>query len=527
MSCFRRACTAVRVVTLEALLRSTVKGVPRSLNSKYTILRVLWALSVTALVFTGFYQASLVIIRYRKYEYSTVSTDMSVIGSGINYADPAITLCSLNGFAGNASSRLEQLGLMSLGDYEKMIEDLTYCEECSEADQAKLLLLKNDLLTSHGYYAYIGKENANKLGHSFEELVVACYLHELDGYRSHLKRCSQVFEKQHMDPDFYVCYSLNIMRQNTDSINGITLIFHLDNYFEPQFDHLDPTFERGQHLGAVINLHEVGKFPTLYQDSVFVSPGFFTDIKLVVSVKERLGHPYTNCTNELYVPGTNHIYTSEHCISVCMERHIASSCQCKDIFMLNILEDTENTNLTYCINPDQGRERLLEKIQCVENVRRSQKLHCSTRCPMACYEIQYETVTSSARWPPQVFRQEFYESHIANRPYESHYEHMRSIIFGNVTGGETPNMAEYRNLIRSNFLRVDIDRKEDNYILNADIPATSFSAFIADLGGMMNIFAGITFWVFVEIVEYCFTLCFSKSSIRTMSVEPVQEVTRL
>ena len=342
---------------------------------------------------------------------------MSVINSGVNYVDPAITLCNLNEFSGNASSRFYQLGLLSLRDYEKMIEDITHCEECSEADQGKLLLLRNDLLTPHGYYAYVGKENAKKLSHTYKGLVVDCYLHRTDSYRSHLKRCSQIYVKQHLDQDHYACYTLEISSESQDYFSAVTLILHLDNYFESQFDHLDVTFQRGQYIGAVINLHEVGKFPTLYQSSVFVAPGFFTDVKMIASVKQRLGHPYTNCTDEGHLQGTRYMYTSEHCMSICMEKHVASYYQCKDIFLLNILEDTEAENLTYCINPDQDQERLLEKVHCVDYVRRTLKASCYARCPMACYDISYDTSTSSARWPPDALHQEFYESYIANRPY--------------------------------------------------------------------------------------------------------------
>ena len=515
------------MVTIEALLGSTVKGVPRSLKSKHTLLRVLWSLSVIILVSVALYTGYLIIVDYLKYEYSTLSTDMSVIGSGVNYAGPAITLCNLNGFSGNASSQFDELGLMSLGDYEKMIENITHCEECSKSDKGKLIRLRNDLLTPHGYYTYIGKEYAEKLSHTYEEFVVGCYLHKIDGYRSHLKGCSQIVVTQFMDPDYYACYTLKIDREYEDYFSGVSLILHLDNYFDHQFDHLDVTFQRGQHIGAMINLHEVGKFPTLYQDSVFVGPGFFTDIKMTVSANERLGYPYTNCTNEWYVPGTSYIYTSDHCASVCIEKHVASHCLCKDIFMLNILEDTETENLTYCIDPGQGRERLLEKVHCVADVRITKKASCYAQCPMACDDVKYDTLTSSARWPPDPLRQEFYESHIANRSYEWRYERMKKLMMGKVGRQEALIMSEYKTLVRNNFLRVDIDLKEDSYILNADQPKTSLPAFIADLGGAMNIFAGITFWVFVEIAEYFFTICFSRSSIRMMSIGPVQEVTRL
>ena len=467
----------------------------------------------------AFYEASTIITNYRKFEYFTLSSDMSMFRSGVNYAEPAITLCNLNGFSGSASSLFDQFNLMSLGDYEKMIENVTHCKDCSEADQAKLILLRRNLLTPYGYYTYIGKEYARKLSHTYEDFVIGCYLQ--------LKGCSQIVVRQHMDPDYYACYTLEINSESQDHFSGVTLILHLDNYFELQFDHLDVAFQRGKYNGAIINLHEVGKFPTLYQNSVFVAPGFFTDVKMTVSAKERLGHPYTNCTDEFYVPQTEYIYTSDHCVSVCMEKKIASYCQSKDIFMLNILEDTVNANLTHCIDPDQGRDRLLEKIHCVDHVRNTQKSSCYAQCPMACDDIKYDTLTSTARWPPHFIRQEFYESYIANRSYEWRYEKVKKLILRKVTSKETLILSQYKTLVRSNFLRVDIDIKEDSYILNADIPTKNPSGFIADLGGALNIFAGITFWVFVEIADYLFTICSIRSSIRVVSVGPVQEVTRL
>ena len=505
------------------LLDSTVKGVPRCLKSKHLSLRFLWSLSVMFLITIGLHEASLVIIQYMRHEYSSYSKDISAPFSDVmGYPGPALTICNLNSFSGNASDRIRALELITLKDYEELVERLTNCERCTAKEKLELRQTRSDLLTPHGYYAYIGRDNAQTLSHHYPDLIPGCFEHKTDGFRSHMKVCKGVDVQPHVHPDYYRCYTMNFRSFGGKIITGITLIMHLDNFFDEQFDHLDVTHEMGKYTGAVLVLHEVGQFPPLNQKSVYLPPGYFTNVKTTFAARKRLGSPYTNCTDTLFVAGTNYTYTSEHCKSVCLERLIAAQCDCVDMFMLNILETTSHENLSFCNDIGQDPEQFKQKSRCANDVRKGFWTHCSKTCPIPCDDVTFETSTSSARWPPNILHEEFYESYIAGRPYEWRYKELEHNVFRVLNKKErNRNMLEFMHLIRNNFLRVDIDLNEDSFILNVALPKQTFSGFLSDLGGALNIFAGITFWVSVEMVEYLVMICCSRRLVRSVNIKPI------
>ena len=55
--------------------------------------------------------------------------------------------------------------------------------------------------------------------------------------------------------------------------------------------------------------------------------------------------------------------------------------------------------------------------------------------------------------------------------------------------------------LERNFLRVDIQMNHIDIILYKDIATTSLTTLISNLGGTLNLFAGITIVLFVEIID--------------------------
>ena len=515
---FRSGRGRVKAMLTHSFLNTSIKGIPRAVRADRRTSRVLWTVFTLGFISVSAFQSVGIASYYLKFEYHTFSSQVST-KSGSGTPHPSVTICNLNCFAGNASRTIKDLGLMDLGTYERMIETITACKGCSEEDSSFLQRLRKDLLTPHGYFTSIGKENAWRLGQLRDEFIIGCYLHKADAYRSHFKECRSglVEVNTHFDPDYFLCHTITPI--NSDSLHGITLILHLDDFFSEQYDHLDLVYEQGKYLGAVLSLHEQGKFPVMRQKSVHLPPGYFTDIKIESREKERLPWPYSNCTGDEYTPGTNWKYTSGHCISSCMEAKIITGCLCKDTYLLNILDTMDHDHLPYCIDPAHGQQAMLEKTKCAWYIRNNQMGECIAKCPISCDDIHFEPISSTALWPPNPFHDEFYESHIAGRPYEWRYANLSRVVFEENNPGASPR-SEIRGLVSRNFLRVDISFNEVIFTKDQDIPKTTFTQFLSLLGGMLNIFGGISIFVSVELVDLLITLCFTRKTLDVHELQP-------
>ena len=489
---------------------TTVKGVPRVIKAPRRVLRILWTGST--LVFFGLatWQVTLLVIQYLQFSYVTLLTEERLREKPTEEFAmcPAITICNLNPFTGNASSLIQSLGLPGLQAFSELVLDVTNCTDCSGENKKLLHRVRNDLLTSHGYYTYIGKEMALQLAHQRDDLILDCHMHLREGFRSYKEQCNINADMEPFtDFSFFKCWILNAA-VNT-SINhpqtGVGLALHLDNHFGEHYDYLNMRHDYGQHLGALVVVHEPGTPPMLRRDSYYLPPGGFFDIKVDITHHTREPNPYGDCREApLLLEGTSWRYSVDGCISVCMEKKIADQCKCRSLFTLNLMEDTF-AGLPYCANPAVGTAALLENSICDERIREFQYQECEEECPHACEETKYTPKISQAVWPPDPFHDIFYDDYVRNRTYEFRYTDLSKYIQSS-TG--THLEKEYlRSLVSRNFLHADIYVGSNTYLRLTDTPKITPSGFLSQLGGMLNLFAGISIVIVSEIIDALIRLC--------------------
>ena len=105
---------------------------------------------------------------------------------------------------------------------------------------------------------------------------------------------------------------------------------------------------------------------------------------------------------------------------------------------------------------------------------------------------------SYSEWPSDRFFGDFYDTYIAGRPYEQRYAKLRNMDPVNTTATD---LLEAETLIKHNFLTVNIVSHE-NMLEYKDDPKITLEVFVSQLGGALNLWAGITVAVVVEIVEF-------------------------
>ena len=133
-----------------------------------------------------------------------------------------------------------------------------------------------------------------------------------------------------------------------------------------------------------------------------------------------------------------------------------------------------------------------------------------------CFRFQI----TYALWPTSPYHDNFYDMYISNRTYESHFMSLKNKTLRNTSKDDR---LSDNVLVSRNFLGIQLYTGQQRVMIYEARPQVSPSAFMSQLGGALNLWAGITVVVIVELLELGFRtladLCKSKHASKSSSVE--------
>ena len=98
-------------------------------------------------------------------------------------------------------------------------------------------------------------------------------------------------------------------------------------------------------------------------------------------------------------------------------------------------------------------------------------------------------------WPAHSIHQNFYDLYIANRSYEKHYR----TLFKRPSSNH-----ELFHKVSKHFLVVHTYLETITALDISDKPQLTGISFMSQLGGALNLWAGITVVVLIEFIEFCY-----------------------
>ena len=121
---------------------------------------------------------------------------------------------------------------------------------------------------------------------------------------------------------------------------------------------------------------------------------------------------------------------------------------------------------------------------------------------------------SQTSWPSHTIHQNFYDMYIANRSYESHYRALFE------QANDSSRREELFKKVTKHFLAVHVYWENLAAFEMQDKPQLTPTSFMSQLGGALNLWAGITVVVIIELVELCYEVVagwFSRNCIKKQS----------
>jgi hypothetical protein len=246
--------------------------------------------------------------------------------------------------------------------------------------------------------------------------------------------------------------------------------------------------------GAIIRIDNVSHVIDHIKDGVFVSPGTSTYISVNREYKTILPKPYSDCEIDSYDKSTNfdsdlykliknsmYDYTQSFCLEQCLNRLQFEMCGCQTSFFKTVISPKIcfSDNDFYCaIN---AYYNVYLKNNYIQNV-------CMPQCPLECYSNKFTFSTSSYD-----VNGDMYVNTIKNNP------NLASDFVTEKINAET---------VRTSFVRINVFYETLSYTMTEETPQWDIFSLVANMGGNLGLFLGVSFFSTCEIITTLFELYF-------------------
>ncbi|KAG8184132.1 hypothetical protein JTE90_008913 [Oedothorax gibbosus] len=319
-------------------------------------------------------------------------------------------------------------------------------------------------------------------GMNFDNMIRSC---SFEGSRCYRENFTVLYH-----PKFGKCYMFNFLGStalptqeplpiyNYGSSSGLQLILYIN--LVPSVSLLN------DEIGVRMVIHDPRDVPFVAEYGVNIKPQDMTAIEVTLSTVERLGPPWGDCEPEgtpIMFDSTGSQYSILGCQKACRHYHLIKQCGCKSREFLRGLTSLQvgDASHKFCNIANET------EMECMENLRiaiEKQKIVCT--CKPACKETNYGFSVSSSQ-----LNRNFYKTVKAIRTLRSHEKGHHNIT--NTTEGST--MVGLK--VYYNTFQVGHDREVATY---------SWETLVANVGGNLGFFMGLTLVTFVELFEFLWDL---------------------
>ena len=367
---------------------TSMKGIPRLLRAKSVFMRFVWAINIIGFLSIAAYQTVLLTKEYFQYKVYTSTGEIIMPyfdQTQENVGTPDVTLCNANPFASNKSGEFP-----TMEEYFRLVKQATSCDDnCTDEECVALNHIRKAMLSTRGYFSYIGGHNAKKIGHSLESFLAYCDLHMDDGVYIHHTPCTsaaQIIKIQH--GMLFNCYTIRLpLNEFPDKIfKGFIAVLHLDDYdaFWDEQTLLTPHEEPGQMSGAWVFVHQRNTPLHVYYNRFMLQPGNFHDIPVKMELRMYLPTPHGRCQN-----ANGEKYSLHQCFANCLQTRIYEQCGCLDQQNYTSQWEPLDTNWPQCLSLSLEKTVIVRNWRCAMKEKMKGALECRSSCPERCQVIRY------------------------------------------------------------------------------------------------------------------------------------------
>ena len=445
---------------------------------------------------------------------------------------PDITLCNLYPVGETIDPRLTWQQYLNIVNAARprisleFLDSLTPYHNITPEDYASMW---ESLESSSVYFTNFPVYSNNVLG-ALPGMVTDCKYYSWDSMESDID-CANVI-KTVSSSMFFKCHTLHLNDSFIQTVRSLALILYVNNFPEvaDTFIPMDP--RQPSATGIRVMIHSPGTRPDT-DDGVNVGPGTETTFKVIPTKISRLNKPHNpdGCTSQPYLDGSTDLYTTTACVRICIQEQILSQCKCLSNNYKVSPDQLVRANSTKC-----GNMSILEygnittehpaglvQIICVPLATIDYN-SCNAKCQLSCKENIYEYTYGVAPWPHLSHQLALYRRYIKGNTqiYQDHFSPYEQIYSDEGSKSLPPNTISNQlanlDLIRNNFLKVNILQKYPTPYVMTDKPQMTWETMLANIGGSLSLWLGITVMTLAELAELAYSVvlfCYEKKKTRS------------
>ncbi|GIX92056.1 degenerin-like protein unc-105 [Caerostris darwini] len=232
-----------------------------------------------------------------------------------------------------------------------------------------------------------------------------------------------------------------------------------------------------REIGARVVIHDPHILPFVSEYGVNVRPKDMTSLELSLSKVERLKAPWGNCDDDLRRMQNGDPYSVLGCEKFCILKDMTTRCNCT---LRHLLRGTVLNQLRppypLCNISDENQK------DCAFNVTEDIYNRPDCNCLSPCSETVYEYAVTSSK-----LNQNFYRM-------------VKAIRTLNVGPNGNQTYMSYED--RKSMVGIKVYYNTFQVSTNKEVPNYSWETLMANIGGNLGFFMGLTLVTFLEIAEF-------------------------
>ena len=545
--------------TVKGILRyhaetTTVKGVPKILRTQKPALKCLWLFAVLLGGSVAFFQLISLLITF--FSHPT-TTKVKEVQQAPEYPD--VTLCNLNPLTKTLSSNITpddySKKLLHFAMTEINVDDFDYFDQLLpevNLTEQELLAISSTVFSASGYYQsfpFLSLDINRQIGDIAKVVFTDCVFYSWD--MSILKlNCDQTTVKGFFYPEHFLCFTISIPPAFRTRVKGLSTIMYLHQEAHATFPFFKLNMLHHKSTGLKVVIHPRNTVPDLIEGDT-VAPGHETTIRVTPTSIELLPHPYGECVDKKYLeyPNEHHVdphepnqpyfYTSETCRSICYQEHVIEQCGCIDpVYSYTENQIGRHEEIPFCGNTtfiehtgighvmSVSKEKMvgiLRRMTCSIRVRQTvELLKCS--CPRPCEYNIYDKSYSQTPWPTTDhqlgFVQRYINGTLMHAQFSEYIDLMYAYFSHNLTDAEQlHDILSKWNKLERNFLQINVLLANKRYEVVSEHPVVTWDIILANMGGMFNLWIGVSFITLIELLELVYRLVsiVGKNNVKTQA----------
>ncbi|XP_035215633.1 amiloride-sensitive sodium channel subunit beta-like [Stegodyphus dumicola] len=359
-------------------------------------------------------------------------------------------------------------------------DDTSYLDDINDTDVRNVIELirgaKTDDLADIEEGLLPTPDDLFDYGVNFDSLIIACSFEQQPCYRENFTVLYH--------PKYGRCYMFNFLGNGQDSgvpieifsygsTSGLHLTLHITS--QQKVDLLS------EEIGARVVIHDPYDLPFVAEHGFNVRPHDMSAVEVTLSRIERLGPPWGSCVQDgSYLDFKQNVkpYSILGCQKACRHFYMTKYCGCTLRHFLRgavLLKST--TSFAFCSVTNHTQNLCMKDV-----IKRIQGKSIFCNCKPSCSELKYSTKVSSSKLN------------------ENFYRTVKSIrTLSNCNEGEIKmiNASDRNSLVGLKVYYSTFQVGKDS-----EIASYSWETLVANVGGNLGFFMGLTLITFIEVLEF-------------------------